>query len=123
MKENYRSIQYKGETYKIALNLNVWQTIQKKYGSFQHWSDITTGPETDSETDSTFEPDIEAVIFGIREMINEGIDIDNEENKTDRPFMTDKQIGRLLTEVGLNNVLTVMEQTMIDASQTGEGNA
>ena len=115
MNEIYGHIQYKGEDYKVALNLNVWQKLQEEYGTYNHWMEITTGAEV--------EPDIKAVIFGIKEMLNEGIDIDNEELGTNRPFFTEKQIGRLLTELGLNNVIRVMEETAIRSSNTGEGNA
>ena len=114
MKEIYGKIQYKDREYKVAINLNVWQTIQEEYGTFNHWADITTGAD---------EPNAKAVIFGIREMLNEGIDIDNEENGTNIPFFTDKQVGRLLTEVGLTNVLKVMQRTIVDSAQSDEKNA
>ena len=96
MNEIYGHIQYKGEDYKVALNLNVWQKLQEEYGTYNHWMEITTGAEV--------EPDIKAVIFGIKEMLNEGIDIDNEELGTNRPFFTEKQIGRLHFIFSLNQI-------------------
>lgn len=109
MKDINGKIQYKGKEYTMVFNLNVMEEIQAEYGSIGAWADLT-----DKE-----EPDAKAVKFGIMQMINEGIDIDNEENGTNTPFFTMKQIGRLLTEVGMKNATTAMTDTVI-ASTKGE---
>ena len=81
------------------------ETIQAKYGSVQKW-----GRLTDSKKG---EPNAKALIFGFAEMINEAIDIENDENNTEKPFLTLKQVGRIITKAGiqesakkLNNAIT-----------------
>ena len=114
MKDINGKIQYRDKEYKIVFNLNVMEAIQAEYGTMEKWGDLTDGAEG--------EPDAKAVIFGIREMLNEGIDIDNDENGTDIPFFTHKQVGRLVTEVGLRNVTETMNQTVIESTQSAEKN-
>lgn len=114
MKDINGKIQYRDKEYKIVFNLNVMEAIQAEYGTMEKWGDLTDG--------SAGEPDAKAVIFGIREMLNEGIDIDNDENGTDIPFFTHKQVGRLVTEAGLRNVTEEMNKTVIESTQSAEKN-
>ena len=115
MKDVNVELQYKGKAYKLAFNLNVMQEIQKRYGSIQAWGEITDGQNG--------EPDVEAVIFGFTEMLNEGIEIDNDENGTDLKPLTAKQVGRIITEVGMNNALEKLQKTVVDSTQSAEKNA
>ena len=55
-------------------------------------------------------------------MLNEGIDIANEENGTDEPHLTHKQVGRIITEVGLQNAAKVMNDTVIESTRSAEKN-
>ena len=55
-------------------------------------------------------------------MINEGIDIDNEDNGTDRKPLTLKQVGRLITEIGLANATSTLNETVIASTQSEEKN-
>ena len=107
-------LQYKDKIYKLAFNLNVMQAIQKKYGSIQAWGEITDGQEG--------EPDVEAVIFAYTEMLNEGIDISNEENGTDIKPFTAKQVGRMITEIGMANAVNKLNKTVIESTQSTEKN-
>ena len=66
------------------------------------------------------EPDAKAVIFGFTEMINEGIDIDNEENGTDIKPLTLKQVGRLITEIGLSKATETLNQTVVESTEGDE---
>ena len=91
------------------------QAIQKKYGSIEAWGKVTDGIDS--------EPDVEAVIFGFTEMLNEGIEIDNDENGTDLKPLTAKQVGRIITEVGMNNALEKLQKTVVDSTQSAEKNA
>ena len=104
-------LQYKGKTYKLVFNLNVMERIQEEYGSIQKWGELTDGGT---------EPNAKAVLFGITEMINEGIDIDNDENGTDEKFLTVKQVGRMLTEVGLREATQEMRDTVIASTNDGK---
>lgn len=114
MKDFNGEIQYKGKTYKLVFNLNVMETIQEQYGSIDKWAEKTDG--------QAGEPDAKAVIFGFTEMLNEGIDIDNEENGTDIKPFTPKQVGRIITEVGLKEATTKLNETVIESAKSEEKN-
>lgn len=105
-------IEYKGKEYKIVFNLNVMEELQAKYGTIEKWGELTDGQGE--------EVDIQALIFGLTEMINEGIDISNEDNGTNEPKFTHKQVGRLLTEVGLTRVTEKINETVVNSTNTGE---
>lgn len=110
-----QDLEYKGKKYPVVFNMNVMRTIQKKYGTVDEWAKIT-----DADTDAGEEPDFEAILFGFTEMINEGIDIDNEENGTDTKPLTEKQVGRILTEMGLEKAAKAMNKVVVDSVDTGE---
>ena len=109
------SIRYKDHEYAIVFNLNVMERIQAEYGSIEKWGDLTDGSESG-------EPDAKAVIFGFTEMINEGIDMANEEDGTDTKPLTRKQVGRMITEVGLAEATETMNKTVIEATKGEEKN-
>lgn len=142
MKDFNGEIQYKGKVYKLVFNLNVMETIQAEYGSIDVWGDLTDGrayskekyekqgnaiPWEDlSDKDKAKfkrEPDAKAVIFGFTEMLNEGIDISNEENGTDDKPLTLKQVGRMITEIGLAKATQTMNDTVIKSASSEEKNA
>lgn len=108
MKDN--KIVYKGKEYTLEFNLNVMERIQEEYGTLDKWGKLTEGENG--------EVNLKALIFGIREMLNEGIDIKNEENGTNEPLLTLKQAGRIITELGINNVAGTLHETVIES--TGE---
>lgn len=115
MKDFNGEIQYKDRVYKLVFNLNVMEAIQDEYGSIDEWGKLSDGTQG--------EPNAKAVIFGFREMLNEGIDIDNEENGTeDKPF-TLKQVGRLISEIGMQNATETLTKTVIESSKSEEKNA
>lgn len=117
MKDFNGEIQYRGITYKLVFNLNVMEAIQDEYGSIDKWAELTDG--------ASGEPNAKAVIFGFREMLNEGIDIQNDEDETDIKILplTLKQVGRLITEVGLKEATAVLDQTVINSTKSEEKNA
>ena len=114
MKDINGKIQYKDKEYTIVFNLNVMEAIQEEYGTLEEWGAMTDG--------SSGEPNAKAVIFGFTQMMNEGIDIENEENGTDIKPLTLKQVGRIITEVGLANVTAEMNRTVIESSKNEEKN-
>lgn len=116
MRDFSKTLEYKDKTFKLVFNLNVMEAIQNEYGTLEHWGELTDGSEKG-------EPDAKAVIFGFREMINEGIDIENEENGTDNPSLTLKQVGRIITEVGLANATKVLNETVVESTKSDEKNA
>ena len=109
MKDFNGEIQYKDKTYKMVFNLNVMEAIQEEYGTIDKWASLTDG--------QSGEPNAKAVIYGFTEMINEGIDIANEENGTDEKPLTLKQVGRLITDVGLQEATRRMNDTVINSTK------
>ena len=108
-----QTITYKGEEYALEFNLNVMEEIQDEYGSIDAWSELF-----DTENMSA-----KALKFGIMAMLNEGIDIYNEEHEEKRPFFTSKQVGRVLAEVGLQEIAESVKNSVVDATDDGEKNA
>lgn len=142
MKDFNGKIQYKGKEYKLVFNLNVMEAIQNEYGTLEHWGSLTDGTEyamrqykeekgsldgwddlkPKERAKYVGEPDAKAVIFGFTEMINEGIDIDNEDREEKEPLMTIKQVGRIITEVGLGEATNVLNQTVVESTKGDEKN-
>ena len=114
MKDINEKLHYKGKDYKLAFNLNVMESIQEEYGSLEEWGNQTDG--------TTGEPNVKAVIFGFTQMLNEGIEIENEENGTDLPLLTLKQVGRMITEVGLANATKKLNETVTASTESTEKN-
>lgn len=96
MKDFYTELELNGKKYLICFDLNVMEAIQAEYGTIEKWSELTSGGKG--------EADAKAIIFGFTEMLNEGIEISNEQNGTDEKPLTHKQVGRMITQLGLNNV-------------------
>lgn len=109
MKDFNGNIEYKGKTYKLYFNLNVMQQIQEEYGTIEEWGNLSDG--TNGEVNA------KAVIFGITAMINEGIDIENEEKGTDIKPFTLKQVGRMITEIGLTEATKALNNTVIESTK------
>lgn len=114
MKDFSKEITWKGQTYRLVFNLNVMEAIQAEYGSLDEWGDKSDGKNG--------EPDAKAVIFGFTEMLNEGIDIANEENGTSIPPFTHRQVGRLITDIGLANATQTLNETVIESTKGDEKN-
>ena len=114
MKDINGKIKYKDKEYSIVFNLNVMEEIQEEYGTLEKWGSLTDG--------ANGEPNAKAVIFGFTKMINEGIDIENEEKGTDIKPFTLKQVGRIITEVGLMEATKKLNETVVDSTQSTEKN-
>ena len=104
---------YKGVSYDLVFNLNVMEQIQDEYGTVSAWGDLT---------DKAAEPNAKAVIFGLMCMLNEGIDIYNEDNEEQRPFLTSKQVGRMITEIGLAEAAQKLNDSVINSTKSEEKN-
>ena len=147
MKEKEILITAGEKTYKAVFNLNVMQEIQNEYETFEKWGQLTDGfiydengekvvkkdadgnvitrivKKADGTTEKqvvyeTKEINLKALIFGIKLMINEGIDIDNETRDVKEPFLTDKQIGRIVSEMGLSNATSDLNQAVINSTKS-----
>ena len=115
MKDFNGKIRYKDKEYRLVFNLNVMERLQAEYGSLDKWGELSDG--------TTGEPNAKAVIFGLTEMINEGIDMGNDENGTKDPFLTRRQVGRIITEVGLSQSTEILNDTVINSTKSTEKNA
>lgn len=114
-KKTNDAIVYKGQEYHLAFNLNVMETIQEEYGSLDTWGKLTEGENGESNA--------KAVIFGFAAMLNEGVDIDNEDNGTDIKPLTLKQVGRLIGAVGMDAINAQMQGIVVAATQDDSKNA
>lgn len=112
MIDTIKHINCKGIDYPLVFNLNVIDKIQDKYGSYEKWGEMTDGAEK--------EVNIGALKFGILEMINEGIDIENDDKETKREFLNSKQVGRIITELGLKHLTEKVQETVIESTKNSE---
>ena len=87
------------------------EAIQDKYESIEKWSSLIQ---------KNGEPDIKALKFFMTEAINEGIEIENEKNNEKRKSVTSKQVGRILTEVGLSDTANKIMTTISESIQTDD---
>jgi hypothetical protein len=116
MRDIMKHITVNGKEYPVVFNLNVMEEIQEEYGTVDKWGELTEGGESG-------EPNAKAVIFGFTHMVNEGIDIENEKNGTDVKPLTFKQVGRILTELGIEEMAKTMQNTVIESTKSTEKNA
>jgi hypothetical protein len=96
-------------SYPLACTNNVVEKVQASFGSLQGLfgkMDLGNG-----------EPNYAALNFMLLECVNEGIDIENEmlgaDNK--REFLTAKQIGRLITKIGYEEVILKILKVVSDS--------
>lgn len=111
-------INHKGLDYELVFNLNVMELIQEEYGSVEAWGELV---------EAAAEPKAKDIKYGFTAMINEGIDIYNEDHADDegfikRPFLTEKQVGRIISEIGIANAAKTLNKTVIDSTKSDEKN-
>ena len=111
MKNTIVYLETEKRNYPIVFNLNVMEEIQDQYGSLEKWGELTQGDGN--------EPRVKDLKNGILAMINEGIEIENEENATNNPLLTAKQVGRLMTDVGIATIVEKIREITV-ASTKGE---
>lgn len=89
-------------TYPFVFNTNVSELMQEKYGSLTAWANKLQPNDTiDPNTGEVIkaEPRIYDVIEMYKECINEGIDMENEDKHESRPFLSHKQVGRIVNAI------------------------
>lgn len=113
------TIEYNGEKYKVVLNFNVMEKLEKKYGTYDKWLSLISNEEN---------LDISAVIYGFKQIFNEGIRIDNKNlmkkynsgELTEKPQLREKlskaDVGEMLTEIGLNQAAEKMAEVLKDSA-------
>ncbi len=96
----------------LVFNLNVMEEIQEQYGSLEKWGEITQG--------ANGEPKIKDLKAGIMAMMNEAIDIENEENGNNETPLTEKQVGRIMSEVGVEEIVKKIQEITVASTRTGD---
>ena len=91
--------------YPLAFNLNVIEMIQEEYEDLNEWQEYLS-PSDDKL------PNIKVLKQTFTWFINEGIDIENDDLEVKRPFLTHKQVGRLLSQLGTDNALKNIFETV-----------
>ena len=109
MKSTVVYIETEKKKYPLVFNLNVMEEIQEQYGSLEKWGELTKG---------SGEPKIKELKTGIMLMINEAVDIENENNGTNEPMLTEKQVGRIMTEVGIGVIVNKIQEITIASTKT-----
>ena len=113
MKDNAGTVTYKEKEYKVVFNLNVMEAIQEEYGTIDKWTELTSG--TDQEVN------IKALKFGYTQMLNEALSIEAEEKGEEYKPLTPAFVGRMLTDIGLENMTKTLQNTVIESTKTDEG--
>ena len=109
MKNTVVYIEADGKKYPLAFNLNVMEEIQEHYGSLDAWGKVTQGDG---------EPKVKDLKYGVMAMLNEGIDMENESNGTNMPMLTAKQVGRIMTDVGIQNIVSAIQEITVASVKT-----
>ena len=108
MKDNAGKITYKEKEYKVVFNLNVMEAIQEEYGTLDKWTELTSGVDQ--------EVNVKALKFGYTAMLNEALEIGTEYKPVTPAF-----VGRMLTDIGLDNMTKVLQDTVVESTKTDEG--
>lgn len=116
MKDVSATIQYKNKKYELVFNLNVMEAIQEEYGSVEQWGKMCEPPSPKGE------PCIKALKYGFAAMLNEGIDISNEENGTNDPILSLKQVGRIVSGLGIKNAAVALNQAVVKSTEIDKKN-
>ena len=95
--------------YPLAFNLNVMEEIQEHYGSLDEWGKVTQGDG---------EPKVKDLKYGVRVMMNEGIDMENERTGADEPMLTDKKVGRIMSDVGIQRIIEAIREITVASVKT-----
>lgn len=97
-----------GTKYPLIFTLNVMEDIQDKYGSLEEWMALIKAKE----------PSIKALKFGLGSMLNEGLEIENETAETKREMLNAKQVGRIITQLGITAVAGKIGENVVASTKT-----
>ncbi len=110
MKDYKFELECESTTYQLIFNLNVMQEIQEEYGTIEKWGALTDG--------KSGETNVKALIFGLTHMINEATEIKNDEEGTNKPLMTTKQVGRLITKIGVEKSTQKLNEAIVEGTKS-----
>lgn len=103
----------KGGRIPLCFNLNVMEEIQEVYGSIEKWGNAVS---TDAK-DGLIVKDFKA---GLLAMINEAIDMENMKNEEQMKQITSKELGRIVTEVGFEKIVKIIQEITVKSTKTGD---
>lgn len=112
MKDYEGKVTYKEKEYKLVFNINVMEAIQEEYGTLEKWVELTSGTKQEANA--------KAIKFGYTSMINEALSIEADENGTEYKPVTPAFVGRMLTEIGLENMTKSLQETVIESTKSDE---
>ena len=107
--------------YPMAFTLNVMENIQDKYGTMEEWSKalapLETVIEDGKEVIKVGEVKVKDLKWSVEQMINEGIDIENEDKTEKRVFVNSKQVGRLISSIGTRKMTALIGKATSESTQ------
>ena len=109
MKNTIVYVETEAKKIPLVFNLNVMEEIQEKYGSLEKWGEMTQG---------NGEPQIKDLKAGIMAMVNEAIDIENEKNGKNEAMMSEKQVGRFMSDVGIDVIVKKIQEITVASTKT-----
>lgn len=111
MLENKNVIEHNGVKYPIEFNMNVLAEMEKHYeGGWTEWLTLV-----DQEN-------ITAIRWGICQAMNEAIDIENETSDSPKPFLTEKQVGRIVTAIGIEASVVQLSSAVVGSFEESDPN-
>lgn len=105
-------LEVEGKKYSLVFNLNVMQEIQEEYKTLEKWGELTDG--------KSGEVNVKALIFGLTAMINEAIDMKNDEENTNDPMFTKKQVGRIITKAGVEKSAKALNNAIVESTKSDD---
>lgn len=109
MKDYRFELEMENEKYQLVFNLNAMQEIQEEYGTLEKWGELTDG--------KSGEVNVKALIFGLTAMMNEAIEMENDETGTNKPLLTKKQVGRIITKAGVQRSADKLNEAIIESTK------
>lgn len=110
MKDKVIYIDYKEKKYPLAFTLNVMESLQDAYGSIDEWSS-----KIDNKDGK--EPNIKDIKYSLWLMINEGIEMQNDDNDEKMETVDLNKAGRIITAFGLTNTSEKIKNLIIDSTK------
>ena len=112
MKDYKFELNTEEKSYALVFNLNVMQEIQETYGTLEKWGELTDG--------KSGEVNVKALIFGLTCMMNEAVDMKNDEEGTNDPFYTEKQVGRIITKAGIDKSAVALNNAIVGSTKSDD---
>lgn len=116
MLDKLKYLETNGKKYPMAFTLNVMENVQETYGSIDEWMKTLVPSDEKGEDDKeSKEPSIKDIKWAFKEFINEGIEIENDETGGNRPLLSLKQVGRIISDIGLKGATKTLQGVTISS--------